>query len=229
MVSDVLHIMSEAGSARVSVFLRERGKPAWQAAITHPMVREIAAGTLGHEKFRRYFQQNVLYLGDYARAIGMIVGKSPDLAATCVLSRFLHQITGTEIPANLAFLERLGGAPPGPECMLPTTYAYTSHLLASCATGTCAEGLAALLPCQWSYGELAAPLMASLPDDPVYAEWIAMFGSAGYDALVSETTGLLDRIAEPASDLVMQHLSWIFDTSAWYEVQFWDMAYGEEP
>jgi thiaminase (transcriptional activator TenA) len=147
------------------------------------MVREIAAGSLPHGIFRRYFEQNVLYLGDYARAIGLITGKAPDLEAADVLSRFLRQIVGTEIPANLAFLQRLGGSPAG-------------------------------------------PLMAAPPPDPVYADWIAMFGGAGYAGLVEETTGLLDRLADPRDAIVMQRLSWIFDTSTGYEVQFWDMAYG---
>jgi thiaminase (transcriptional activator TenA) len=223
--------MSETQSARVSVFLRERGASAWAAATSHPMVSEIAAGSLPHGTFRRYFQQNVLYLGDYARAIGLITGKAPDLAAADVLSRFLRQIVGTEIPANLAFLERLGGSPAGAGAeggagMLPATYAYTRHLLYTCAQGTCAEGLAAVLPCQWSYGELAAPLMASLPADPVYADWIALFGGGAYDALVAETTGLLDRLTDSGDGIVMQRLSLIFDTSTRYEVQFWDMAYG---
>src|SRR5215475_4871484 len=231
MRSDVLHIMSEARSSRVSACLHERGRPAWAAAVTHPMVREIAAGTLPHGTFRRYFEQNVLYLGDYARAIGLITGKAPDLAAADVLSRFLRQIVGTEIPANLAFLERLGGSPAGEGagCMLPATYAYTRHLLYTSAQGTCAEGLTAVLPCQWSYSELAAPLMASLPADPVYADWISMFGGADYAGLVGETTALLDRLGDPRDAVVMQRLSWIFDTSARYEVQFWDMAYEEEP
>ena len=88
MRSDVLHIMSETRSSRVSACLYERGRPAWAAATTHPMVREIAAGSLPHGTFRRYFEQNVLYLGDYARAIGLITGKAPDLAAADVLSRF---------------------------------------------------------------------------------------------------------------------------------------------
>src|SRR5215470_20145157 len=116
--------MSETGSPHVSVCLHERGRPAWAAATAHPMVAEIAAGSLPHGTFRRYFEQNVLYLGDYARAIGLIIGKAPDLAAVDVLSRFLWQITGTEIPANLAFLDRLGGPPARDEAvggMLPTT------------------------------------------------------------------------------------------------------------
>jgi thiaminase/transcriptional activator TenA len=232
MRSDVLHIMSETRSSRVSECLHERGKPAWAAATNHPMVREIAAGTLPHGTFRRYFEQNILYLGDYARAIGLIIGKAPDLAAAEVLSRFLRQIIGTEIPANLAFLDRLGGSPAGDgaaDGMLPTTYAYTRHLLYTSAQGTCAEGLTAVLPCQWSYGELAGPLMASLPADPVYADWISMFGGADYGGLVEETTGLLDRLGDPRDAVVMQRVSWIFDTSTRYEVQFWDMAYGEEP
>src|SRR6476646_1688408 len=190
MRSDVLHIMSETRQSRVSACLHERGKPAWAAATSHPMVREIAAGTLSPGTFRRYFEQNILYLGDYARAIGLIIGKAPDLAAAEVLSRFLREITGTEIPANLAFLERLGGSPAGDEAadgMLPTTYAYTRHLLYTSAQGTCAEGL------------------------------------------IAETTALLDRLGDPRDAVVMQRLSWIFDTSTRYEVQFWDMAYGEEP
>ena len=192
------------------------------------MVRQIGEGTLPHETFRRYFEQNVLYLADYSRAIGLIIGKAPDLASASVLSRFLGQIVGTEIPANLAFLARLGGFPEeaeDPASMLPTTYAYTRHLLYTCAQGTCAEGLAAVLPCQWSYGELARPLIASPPTDPVYADWVAMFGNDDYGALVEETTGLLDRLADRRAD-TMQRLSFVFDASTRYEVQFWDMAYG---
>ena len=66
--------------------------------------------------------------------------------------------------------------------------------------------------------------MASLPADPIYADWIAMFGNAGYSDLVREITGLLDRVAGAAADT--DRLASIFDTSARYELQFWDMAYG---
>ena len=105
-----------------------------------------------------------------------------------------------EIPANLAFLERLGGDPAtveGRGTMLPTTYAYTRHLLSTCALGDCADGLTAVLPCQWSYGELARPLTAHPPADPIYADWIALFGNDEYDGLVGDSTALLDRLVDP--------------------------------
>jgi len=228
MVSDVLHIMSGVRSAGVSQALRERGKATWTAAVSHPMVRQIGDGTLPHLTFRRYFEQNVPYLVDYARAIGLIIGKAPDMAAVDVLSRFLVQIASTEIPANLAFLARLGGSRETDvelTPMLPTTYAYTRHLLYVAAQGSCADGLAAVLPCQWSYAEFAGPLMASLPADPIYADWISMFGTSGYSSLVEETTGLLDRLAAAAGDNAIRQLTSVFDISTRYESQFWDMVY----
>ena len=214
-------------SAPASAALRAAGADAWAAAVNHPMVRAIGDGSLPYRTFRGYFRQNVRYLEDYARAIALTAGRAPDRAALDVLSRFLRQIVATEIPANLAFLARLGGSAddlPGPAGLHPVTYGYTRHLLHVCALGDCAEGLAALLPCQWSYGEIARPLMAAPPDDLVYADWIAMFGNAGYDALVAETTGLLDRLADPADARQWSRLSEVFSISIRYEREFWDMA-----
>ena len=207
--------------------LRSAGRDAWAAAVSHPTVRAIAAGTLPHETFRGYFEQNIRYLEDYARAIALAAAKAPDREGLDVLSRFLRQIVATEIPANLAFLQRLGGSAdrlPGPAELNPVTYGYTRHLLHVCEAGSCAEGLAALLPCQWSYGEIAQPLMAALPDDPVYTDWIRMFGNAEYDALVAETTGLLDRLADPADAGQWSRLSAVFSISIRYEGEFWDMT-----
>ena len=112
----------------VASILHERGAEAWDAAVRHPMVRSIADGSLPHETFRRYFMQNVLYLEEYARAIGIILGKAPDRDAIITLTRFLVRIVEDEIPANLSFLERLGGDPDtvaGRGAMLPVTYGYT--------------------------------------------------------------------------------------------------------
>jgi thiaminase (transcriptional activator TenA) len=221
--------MSE-GRAGVASILHEQGSDAWQAAVNHPMVRDIADGSLPHEAFRRYFTQNVLYLEEYARAIGLIVGKAPDRDAVTVLARFLAQIVENEIPANLAFLDRLGGDPDtvaGRGVMLPATHAYTRHLLSVCALGDCADGLTAVLPCQWSYGELARPLAAHPPSDPIYADWIGMFGNEHYDGLVAQTTALLDRLVDPSDERRMTALSRIFETSTRYEAEFWDMAYGD--
>ena len=223
-------------STSVSAVLRERGAASWAAAVSHPMVAEIGAGSLPHETFRYYFEQNVLYLEDYARAIALIIGRAPDLAAVTVLTRFLSQIVDTELPANYAFLARLGGpaqassaqassARPGPAAvMTPVTYAYTRHLLDTAGRHELPAGLAAVLPCQWSYGELATRLAVAMPADPVYADWIAMFAGDGYDELVQASTSLLDQHADAADPAQMTSLAAVFDRSTRYELAFWDMA-----
>ena len=76
--------------------------------------------------------------------------------------------------------------------MLPTTYAYTRHLLDATSRGGLAVALAALLPCQWSYGEIGRHLARSLPADPVYRDWISMFSGDGYDDLGWRPPQLLD-------------------------------------
>ena len=191
------------------------------------MVLQIGAGTLPHKVFRGYFEQNILYLRDYARAIGLIASKAPDGEAIATLAAFLNQIVAIELPANAVFLQRLEGDPAtlDESGLKAPAYAYTRHLLSVCAQGDCADGLTAVLPCQWSYGEIAKPLMAQRPTDPIYADWIALFGNPAYDALVSASTALLDRLADPDDEAQMRRLSQIFERSTQYEVAFWDMAY----
>jgi thiaminase (transcriptional activator TenA) len=127
-----------------------------------------------------------------------------------------------EIPANLAFLARLGGSPASLPDPLPTTRGYASHLLAPAREGNMAVALAALLPCQWSYGEIGQRLAAgSVPGDPVYADWIAMF-SGRTNGLVRASTGLLDSCAHNASPAATAAA---FDEATAYELAFWEMAY----
>ena len=212
----------------VSNILHERGSAIWERATRHPMVQQIGDGSLPHEKFRYYFSQNILYLEDYCRALGLTAGKAPDADALQVISTFLARVASQEISANHRFFEKLGGDPTTIDpmwSMAPTTYGYTRHLLHVASQGDCAAGLTAILPCQWSYGELAKPLSINLPADPIYAEWIGVFGNEEYDSLVAATTGLLDRLVDPDDEARLGQLAWIFEVSTRYEVMFWDMAF----
>jgi thiaminase/transcriptional activator TenA len=205
-----------------STRLKDRGAAQWAAAVAHPMVAEIGAGTLPHDTFRFYFEQNLLYLADYARGIAMAIGSSDDRAALSTLTRFLGQIVEVEIPANEAFLRRLGGSPAEAAVMRPTTYAYTRHILDASGRGGLAVALAALLPCQWSYGEIGQRLALSLPADQIYADWVGLFAGDGYDELVVASTDLLDAVCV---DTDRPRTSAAFDRSTGYEVAFWQMAY----
>ena len=106
--------------------------------------------------------------------------------------------------------------------MLPTTYAYTRHLLDATSRGGLAVALAALLPCQWSYGEIGRHLARSLPADPVYRDWVSLFACDGYDELVVASTDLLDASCTAADQ---PGTADAFDRSVRHEIAFWQMAY----
>ena len=220
--------MFDKAEPSISTRLRAHGSPIWNAAISHPMVCEIAAGTLPKELFRGYFEQNIAYLEDYARSLAHVAAAAPDSAALEVVTELLSQIVAVELPANRGFLERLGGDPDairGVATMEPTTYAYTRHLLAVTALKDCASGLTAVLPCQWSYCEIGAAIGRSEPDDAIFRDWISLFFNAEYEALLERSTGLLDRLAATADDSQVAAMTAIFDASTRYEIEFWDMAY----
>ena len=216
------------GGTSLSRTLKELGHSTWETAVNHPMVAEIGAGVLPHDTFRSYFEQNLSYLEDYARAIALVIAKAPDRPAIDVLTRFLEQIVHGEIPANQDFLARLGGVPQRSPMvdMHPTAYAYTRHILQICEHESAAAGLAAILPCQWSYGEIGLRLATDMPEDPIYAAWVGMFSEPGYDDLVGASTSLLDRLTDGAPAAELAFLSAVFNRSTYYEVAFWDMAYG---
>ena len=206
-----------------SARLRERGAATWAAAVAHPMVAAIGDGTLPHETFRFYLEQNVQYLHEYVRAIALTIACAPDRSSQSLLTRFLGQIVEVEIPANVSFLSRTGGSAASLPRPLPTTREYAAHLLAMAQSGNMAVALAALLPCQWSYGEIGQRLAAGgRPADPLYADWIAMFSGDGYDGLVHASTGLLDSCAHDADPAATAAA---FDGATAYELAFWEMAY----
>ena len=211
-----------------SALLRERGAASWAAAVSHPMVAEIGAGSLPHETFRYYFEQNVLYLEDYARAIALIIGRAPDLAAVTVLTRFLGQIVDTELPANYAFLARLGAPGPG-RARRRDGPGHLRLYPAPAGHGrprmTCRPGSPRCSPASGATASSPTGLAVSLPADPVYADWIGMFAGDGYDELVQASTSLLDQHADVADEALMTSLAAVFDRSTRYELAFWDMAY----
>ena len=194
--------MSEAPVRRVSALLHEAGADAW-AAADQPSdgPRRSRDGTLPHETFRRYFTQNVLYLEDYARAIGIDRGEGARPGRDHHADAVPGADRGERDPREPA-RSWIGSA----------AIRRRSRVAARCCrrrtrtrgiscrparSATAPTGLTAVLPCQWSYGELARPLTAHPPADPIYADWIALFGNDEYDGLVADSTALLDRLVDP--------------------------------
>jgi thiaminase (transcriptional activator TenA) len=219
-------------NASASDGFRARCEPIWHALHEHPFINELAAGTLPLETFRFFLEQDNFYLEEYARCLAMGAARSRTEAELRYFTTDLNQVLDAEIPSNRALLERvieMGAADRGGSlAMAPANLAYTSYLQSLALRGGALEIMASLLPCAWSYVEIAADLRARTDvEHPVYGGWIAYFSLPSNVEMVSAMRRDFDALVaeEAGTDPQRDHIERIFATSSRLERSFWDMAY----
>src|SRR5258705_4025803 len=153
-------MQSPVGSA--SDGFRATCEPIWRALHEHPFITELAAGTLPLERFRFFLEQDNFYLEEYARCLAMGAAKSRTEAELRYFTTDLNQVLDAELPSNRALLERvteMGAADRGGSlAMAPANVADTSYMHSLALRAVPLEIMASLLPCAWSYVEIAADL-----------------------------------------------------------------------
>lgn len=214
-----------------SAELRARSGSIWDRLHGHPFLRELARGELPLEKFRFFLEQDVLYLPDYARCMAMGAAKSESEAE---LRFFASELDGTmnlELPNQHRVLRLacdLGAQDRGGSLgKAPANVAYTSFMLAVSAQGTPLEIMAAILPCAWSYVEIAHELVGEIADHPIYKDWVGFYLQDDVVALERKMRIDFDEMVRAASPgpARAERLADIFGTSSRLEESFWQMAY----
>ncbi len=207
---------------------RDAAAEVWDRLPDHPFVRGMADGSLSAPVYQYYVGQNLLYLPQYARAIACAVTKSRSDDELRRYSAALVNIVDVEIPQNEKLLTRvreLSGDHESREVvMAPGTRNYTSYLLAIAGTADVVAIGAAILPCAWSYGEIARQHVDEAVAHPVYREWFEFFASDQYAEL---ETGMRERMDADVAGLDQaQHdrLVGIFGDATRLEWDFWEMA-----
>jgi len=208
----------QAFSAR----LRAQCDRIWAGLHAHPFLGELARGTLPLDRFRFFIEQDLLFLPAFARCMALGAAKS---------TRQLDGIIRLEIPSNRRLLDqviKLGAEDRGgSRGMAPANVAYTSFLLATAAAGGPLEVTAAILPCSWSYIEIAAGLKDEIADHPVYSDWVAFYLQPEEADLVRNMRETFDDMTRDGavSDDKRRQLAEIFMMSSRLERMFWEMAY----
>jgi thiaminase (transcriptional activator TenA) len=214
-----------------SAGLRDRCDRIWAGLRAHPFLSELARGTLPLDRFRFFIEQDLLFLPAFARCLALGAAKSASDAELEFFTRQLDGIIRLEIPSNrrlLAQVVSLGAEDRGgARGMAPANVAYTSFLLATAAAGGPPEITAAILPCSWSYIEIAAGLKDEIADHPVYSDWVAFYLQQEEADLVLNMRETFDDMtrAGAVSDEKREQLAGIFMMSSRLEGRFWEMAY----
>lgn len=211
--------------------LRESTEAIHHRTLNHRTVLGIGSGTLPEETFRYYSEQDYQFLRRYVQVLALATASSGDLAAMAKLAELLHSTLAIEIDALRTLYGRFGGVVSTLDSVprSPTCAAYTDHLLAVAGERNLLLTLAAILPCQWGYGEIGRSLKAAgLPEDERYAAWIEEYAGDEYGAIVDWVIGHFDHLARDTGASIGARAAEVFALSAEYEHQFWDMAWNRE-
>jgi thiaminase (transcriptional activator TenA) len=211
--------------------LRDQCDRIWAGLHAHPFLGELTRGTLPLDKFRFFIEQDLLFLPEFARCMATGAAKSTSEAELGFFAKQVDGIIRLEIPSNRRLLEQvisLGAQDRGGSLgMAPANVAYTSFLLATAAGGGPLEITAAILPCSWSYIEIARGLKDELAEHPVYSDWVGFYLQDEEADLVQNMRETFDDMTREGtiSEVGRQRLAEIFMMSSRLEGMFWEMAY----
>jgi thiaminase/transcriptional activator TenA len=192
-----------------------------------PFNRELAAGTLAPERFRRYIVQDALYLGQFSRALAIAAAKAPDAATVEVCAHSAQTAVAVERVLHERYLAEFGIDPstlaatePAPDCL-----AYTSFLLATAHQEPWEVLVAALLPCFRVYWEVGCQIAKEAAWDNPYRAWIDTYADPQFGEAVERIVAIADKAAEGATAAKRAKMLAAFVRATQYEWLFWDGAY----
>jgi len=199
----------------------------YDAILAHPFLAGLTDGSLPQESFAFYVVQDALYLQQYARALANVASKAPDTAGTEMFARHAAGIVAVEMGLHESLLADLGIDPASVDAAheAPTTLAYNSYLLASTQGGSYAEGIGAVLPCYWIYGQVGKHLVGRGSPNPRYQRWIDTYGGEEFDAEVRDVIDVADRLGPDLAPAERERVRRHFRATSRYEWMFWDMGY----
>lgn len=207
-----------------------RCEPQWLAYCQHDFVRQLGAGTLPHEAFRHYLRQDYLFLVHFARAWGLAVYKSRDMAELRQGLDSLKAIVDIEMDLHIAYCaewgiteEELGLLPEARETM-----AYTRYVLDAGNRGDLLDLHVALAPCLIGYADIAnwlaaQPFIVRGEANP-YEAWIAMYTSPEFQAAAEAERQWLNRRLADQTPGRLAVLTETFRDATRLEADFWQMG-----
>lgn len=209
--------------------LRRDADSIWEKIIEHPFIVELYNGILPLEKFEFYILQDYHYLVTAMKNFGIIASKAASVEAMREVIEILHLEAQSEFKGYEEFLDRLGytikdAAEIEP---IPVSVSYSSFLLSTSSLKSYAEAITSVLPCFWSYAEIAEHHNNKLNnnENQMYKDWAEVYVTDSYLNLVEKIKMLVNEAGEK---FPYEKLKMMFITGSRYEYMFWDAVYTEQ-
>ncbi len=212
--------------------LRRLAEPIWNAQLRHPFVIALGNGTLPERKFKYYILQDARFLGDLYRVFSAAAQKAPDSESALRFTKLAEETIVVERSLHEGYGKRWKMTPTQMTSvpMAPTTFAYTRHMLAVAATGSCCEAAVVALPCAWIYCVVGQHLLrkGSPPKSHPYRDWLLLYASPEFAEVQKWMRKKVDAWAKTAGVAERRRMEEAFVISSRYEWMFWEMAWKEE-
>jgi thiaminase/transcriptional activator TenA len=210
--------------------LRSGVASVWEQVVSHPFVAELGDNTLPQATFDVYFDQDYLFLKDWAVLLSLAAAKAPNFDAARQVVSFLHLgLGGEEGLFQQAFRERgLSKQQVAELEYRPTTFHYSGYLRKAAYEGSFLDVAATILAMEWPYLDWAQRLVdaGKRPDNYYYQTWIDLHTSPGILDFVAWLRQEVDSAQVSPED--RSRLQNIFRDVLRYELLFWEMAYKGE-
>jgi thiaminase/transcriptional activator TenA len=209
----------------------------WQQILNHRFIIEIYNNTLPIDKFIFYLKQDQLFLKEFCRSLNVAKQKSNNHADLVKLfDNLLYSTVNFEMKMqdqiiadslNLSTSSSSSSSRSNHvllQCKITHEYAFYHREVTS--NGSLGEIVSVILPCPWTYLEIAQKLSKShyIQNNEIYKKWVQFYSSVESCRQVNELKKILCILAAQSGEdkLVMKKH---FATACKYELLFWDMAY----
>lgn len=198
-------------------------EPIFEAIKKLPFITELADGTLPAETFRRYIEQDNLYITQYSRVLAHIASRLDDIDEMDTFLKFAGDGVATEKALHSMYVTG-GTTEMSPACLF-----YTS-LLKSQALEPVEVEAAAVLPCFWIYLATGKYILstARMEGNP-YAEWIKAYSNEEFDKATDLAIAICDRLAASSTPEMRARMTDIYVKCSRLEWLFWQTAYEPRP
>ncbi len=192
--------------------------------ISQPFNVELMSGALSLERFRRYIEQDTIYIANYSEEMLQVAEMLPSAKERELFKAFA--LEGMEAEKSLhALLGTLWGGVQRVEAS-QTTRDYMAHTRQWVDACDLELSMASILPCIWIYTLVAKHLYqhSQLEGNP-YREWIETYASDMMAEGVELSIEITDALAAASSQSRRTKMRTEFVKAVWFEWAFWDYGY----
>lgn len=206
---------------------RKRTNSWFDQIYQHAFVQGIAKQSLTSEQVVFYVAQDRAYLQSYLQICGLGIAKAQTREDIRFFSQIISAIVKEEQSSHIALLTSVGANEEdlARYPLAQTSQAYINHMKTFAYEGRLPDLLAALLPCPWTYYDLAKRILEEyvIEDSHSFAEWIYFYASES--AMTDMMRKRLDELIEDLPLLEQERLYVAFEQSCRWEWEFWEASH----